>query len=382
MTKYRWNPYVLIKGEKTITFWNDHFNCDRKSRNLLFVLGKGFDVRMNFAIKQITECCPEMQMECMLIDFEESRVSYSHNYKSLVDENMDELSKIVVNKKQLIDRKIVLWKTSGRKRRRIGDRQAALIFKDIEEVTKFSDIIIDISALPRGVYFSLIGKVLSLIDKIEAKVKPNLFVIVAENAEIDKMIIDDGIDNDLNYLYGFGGQIDLSSEIEKPIIWFPILGEDKAPHLSRAYSKITETKNRLFEICPTLPFPSKNPRRSEALIIEYHKLLFDEFGVEPQNIMYVPEQNPFEVYLRLCDAITNYNKSLKVINGCKASISTFSSKLLSIGTLLAAFELKDDIGVGILNVDAEGYRIKSVEDLKKLNEKSELFVTWLTGEPY
>jgi len=379
MTKLRWNPYVLIKGEKTIDFWKNHFsNQDRK---LLFILGKGFDVRMNIAITQIIKYCAKINMDCMLINFEESKSSYSHNYKSLVEENMTQLTRILSNK-NIINKNIGLWKISGRKRRRIGDRQAALVIKSPEEIATYSDIIIDISALPRGVYFSLIGKVLSLIDKNETNIKPNLLVIIAENAEIDNNIIDDGVDTDLNYLYGFGGQIDLSSEIEKPIIWFPILGEDKVPHLSRAYSKITETKKRLFEICPTLPFPSKNPRRSDALIIEYHKLLFDEFGVEAQNIMYVPEQNPFEAYIKLSDAIKNYNKSLRVITGCRASISTFSSKLLSIGALLTAYDLKDEIGVGILNVDAEGYRINNIEVLKKLNEKSELFVTWLTGEPY
>jgi hypothetical protein len=56
--------------------------------------------------------------------------------------------------------------------------------------------------------------------------------------------------------------------------------------------------------------------------------------------------------------------------------------LLSIGSLLTAYDLKDEIGVGVLNVDAEGYKINNLEDLKKLNKKSEVFVTWLTGEPY
>lgn len=379
MTKLRWNPYVLIKGDKTQDFWKDHFN--NQNRSLLFILGKGFDFRMNIAIKQLSECCPKILMNVLLIDFEESKSSSSHLYKPLVDENRAELSAIIPSNK-LTEKKIALWKTTGRKRRRIGDRQAALIIKSFEEIAPYTDIVIDISALPRGVYFSLIGKVLSLIDKNESNIKPNLFVTVAENTEVDNNISDDGVDMDLDYLHGFGGQIDLSSEIEKPIIWFPILGEDKAAHLRRAYSKTTETKNRLFEICPTLPFPSKNPRRSDALIMEYHKLLFDEFGIESQNIIYVPEQNPFEAYVILCNTIINYNKSLRVINGCKASISALSSKLLSIGALLAAYDLKDEIGVGVLNVDADGYKINNVEDIRKLKEKSELFVTWLTGEPY
>jgi hypothetical protein len=116
-------------------------------------------------------------------------------------------------------------------------------------------------------------------------------------------------------------------------------------------------------------------------------LLFDELRIEPQNLLYVPEQNPFEVYRNLYNAISNYNKTLNIINGCKAAISTFSSKLLSLGALLTAYELnsldeESKIGVGILNVDTNGYKIQKIEDLVSLNEETELFLLWLTGEPY
>ena len=68
---------------------------------------------------------------------------------------------------------------------------------------------------------------------------------------------------------------------------------------------------------------------------------------------------------------------------CKTVLSTFSSKLLSIGTLMAAYELKSkDIGVGVLNVDSHGYKIDDGIDLKIMREESNLFVIWLTGEPY
>ena len=73
----------------------------------------------------------------------------------------------------------------------------------------------------------------------------------------------------------------------------------------------------------------------DALLIEYHQLLFDEATkYEGQNIIYVPEQNPFEVYRTLSQTITDYNETLAVVKGCDIVISTFSSKLLSIGALL------------------------------------------------
>ena len=225
----------------------------------------------------------------------------------------------------------------------------------------------------------MIGKLLTLIDAINGQNKPNLMVTVAENPEFDTAIQDDTPDEDLTFLHGFSGEIDRSSaEQGEPVIWMPILGEGKLFHIQKAYNYLAPS-----EMCPVLPFPSRNARRPDELIIKYHSFLFDEIGIEKQNIMYVPEQNPFEAYRILSTAIQNYYKSLKPIGECKTVLSTFSSKLLSIGTLLVAYELKSkDIGVGVLNVDSLGYKIDPDIDLQKMRADSKLFVIWLTGEPY
>lgn len=375
MNGLRWDPSVLIRGDKTSVFWKSHFNSTRRSA--LFILGKGFDVRMNIAIKELIKSCPSIKLECWLIEFDEGTGSNSNKYLKHVQENVKELGACLTGK-QIITKKIALWNSRVKgKRKRIGDRQAAQILESYEQIEQFTDIIIDISALPRGVYFSLVGKFLTFIDNYAKDKKPNLFVVVSENADIDSKIKEKGIDEDVGYLHGFGGTLELTSESEEPVIWFPILGEDKVEHLDKAYTHI-----RPNEICPVLPFPSKNPRRSDALIKDYYQLLFDRLNIESQNIMYVPEQNPFEAYIRLTNAIRNYNISLQALDGCKAVISTFSSKLLSIGSLLTAYELIDEIGVGVLNVDSQGYDIDSFDDLRSMKENSELFVIWLIGDAY
>ncbi|MFC0318746.1 hypothetical protein [Olivibacter oleidegradans] len=375
INKLRWDPSVFVRGKNTVNFWKEHFSS--RDRKPLFILGKGFDVRMNIALKCLLEASPETEMECWLIEFEEGLGSNSHKYQPYVDENLKELYEII-DPSKVSSKKIALWNSKSKtKKKRIGDRQAAHILSSIDQIKDFTDIIIDISALPRGVYFSLVGKFLTFIDTYLEEKVPNLFVVVSENASIDVKIKEKGIDEDVGYLHGFGGTLELSSLSDEPVIWFPILGEDKNEHLERAHSHINPN-----EICPVLPFPSKNPRRSDALIKDYHQLLFDKLSIEPQNLMYVPEQNPFEAYGRLIKAIINYNKSLRSLGGCKAVISTFSSKLLSIGTLLTAYELIGCIGVGVLNVDSQGYEIEDFEELKMLKESSELFVIWLTGDPY
>lgn len=379
MSKLRWDSYVLLKGEdKVKSFLTSHLKED--NRKVLFILGKGFDVRMNTGIKLVSDNFKAGKVDCILIEFDEGQGSTSNNYKSHVDSNISELSKLI--NLDIQTKKISLWKGRGRNRRRIGDREAANIISTYEDINSYTDIIVDISALPRGIYFSLLGKLLTLIDKnkVNNKELHNLFVLTSENAKIDQVTKEDDPDDDLRFSHGFGGGLELTSD--HPIIWFPILGENKLKNIDKAHNKINP-----HEICPLLPFPSKDPRRSDTLLIEYHQLLFDELRIEPQNILYVPEQNPFEVYRNLAMAIDNYNETLSIINGCKAAISTFSSKLLSIGALITAYELNNregsnKIGVGVLNVDSKGYRIEDETELETLKNESELFLTWLTGEPY
>jgi hypothetical protein len=376
MKENRWNPYVLLQDETVKELWSSHFH--EQNKKVLFILGKGFDVRMNLGIQSLLSICPNIDLDCLLIELDEGKDSSSHNLKDLVEENLAEITSLL-NGKTIFKRELKLWTTTGKKKVKIGDREASNVIEKYDDIKDYTDIIVDISALPRGVYFSLIGKLLTLIDKYSNN-KQNLFVCIAENAEIDGLTKEKATEGDVNYLHGFGGGIEVTSEMDKPLVWFPILGEEKLGHVRKAFGKITETKNRLYEICPTFPFPSKDPRRSDAILIEYHELLFDELLIEPQNIMYISERNPFEAYIQLSDAIRNYKKSLEIINGCKAAISNFSSKLLSIGTLLAAYENREDIGV--LNVDSQGYDYVDKNEVIKMKLDSELFVTWLTGEPY
>lgn len=376
MEENRWNPYVLFQDDTVKELWSSHFQ--EQNKKVLFILGKGFDVRMNLGIQSLLRTVPDIQLDCLLIAMDEGKDSTSLNLKDLVEENIIELTGLL-NGRTIINKDLKVWTTKGKKKVKIGDREASKLIETYNEIKEYTDIIVDISALPRGIYFSLIGKLLTLIDKYSRNYQ-NLFICIAENAEIDGLTKEKATEGDVSFLHGFGGGIEVTSEMDKPLLWFPILGEEKLDHVKRGFGKITEAKNRLYEICPTFPFPSKDPRRSDAILIEYHELLFDELGIEPQNIMYISERNPFEAYIQLSNAIKNYKKSLEIINGCKAAISNFSSKLLSIGTLLAAYENREDIGV--LNVDSQGYDYVDKNEVKRMKSDSELFVTWLTGDPY
>ncbi len=340
-------------------------------------MGEGFDFRMNLGIQSITKNCPDLDINCYLIKYDEGKSSTSRKYKPQVKENLEVLHSLLPADK-IIDKKIDLWSSEGSKKKRVGDQNVAAIFKNQALFESYTDIIVDISALPRGVYFSLIGQIQAMLDEYYGESLINFFIITAENANLDSQTKEFLPDSELSFVYGFKGGSELTSD-KKQTIWLPILGEGTAHQIRAAYEKIKPN-----EICPVLPFPSKDPRRSDALLIEYHQLLFDELDIEGHNIIYVPEQNPFEVYRTLSQTIRDYNETLAVLKGCDIVISTFSSKLLSIGALLCAYEFKalSSIKVGILNVDSSGYEIDQAALEKNIVNHSELFLIWLAGEPY
>src|SRR5580765_4416420 len=159
-TQLKWNPYVLMKNDECSAFFQNHFTEERK---LLFIMGKGFDFRMNMALSKVVQSCPNIKVTCFLIDFEEGKSSSSKKYLPLVKENFEELKKLV-GESNIQIKSVELWKTSGKKKRRVGDKSVSDLFSQYNDLKNFSDIIVDVSALPRGIYFSLIGKLLSLIE--------------------------------------------------------------------------------------------------------------------------------------------------------------------------------------------------------------------------
>jgi len=108
--------------------------------------------------------------------------------------------------------------------------------------------------------------------------------------------------------------------------------------------------------------------------------LFDRLRVEPRNFIYAAENNPFEVYREVYRTVWQYDHSLMSLGPCQVAISALSSKLLSIGALLAAYELKER-DVGVAHVESQGYHMErqlSTEELKN----TELTTLWIAGDCY
>jgi hypothetical protein len=254
------------------------------------------------------------------------------------------------------------------------------LFQNLADFSPYTDVVLDISAMPRTVCLPLIGKVLHMLDEARrcdpGSPRFNFHLLVGESPDLDNAIREEGVEDDASYMHPFTGGLDRESSAEQPKIWIPLLGEGQRLQFERIYGLV-----RPDEICPVLPSPARNPRRSDNLVAEYRDLLFDRLLVEPRNFIYADERNPFEVYRQVGGAITDYQRSLGPLGGAKFVLSALSSKLMSVGALLVAYEMKSaNIPVGMAHVGCHGYIIDETPASAPVHARVELFGLWLAGE--
>ena len=350
MNGLRWDPYILKGGNHFDDFWGEYLRLEK--RDVLYVLGKGFDPRMCNGIERLYNLSGEGKRDCLLIEFVEGPESPSRQYQPLVQANADKLHGLITKKGEIHTETIQMWKDDGIRKRRIGSYSAGNVMNAIK-IDGYSDIVIDISAMPQSIYFPLIGSCLSLIDQ-NKNCKINIHIIVCENVELDKGIEDNGIDDKAYYIHGFSGGMENEATEGIPKIWIPILGEGSTPKLEKIYNFVSPD-----EICPVLPSPSKNPRQGDDILLGYRELIFDQWRIETRNIIYSSEQNPFEAYRQICRTVDHYERALETLGGCKFAVTSVSSKLISLGALLAAYELKKrGKSIGLAYVEAQGYEMR------------------------
>ncbi len=352
-------------------FWESLLKS--RNRDILFVVGRGFDPRMCEAVERVLSLGGPGKRDCVIVEFDEGETSPSRLHDELLKQNTDALERMFLGKGAIADKQVKMWSEDGR--RRIGSRGAAEVFLSPTDFAGYSDILVDISALPRSLYIPMLAKLLHLVDGLGQTQAPNLHVLATDNPVLDQEITAEGLNDDAAYIHGFESGIEREATADVPKIWMPILGEGKLGHFDRIYNLVAPD-----EIAPIIPFPCMNPRRSDDLILEYRRHIFDTHRIEPSNFIYVPERNPFGVYREIRSAVQHYSNSLRTLGGCKVVLSALSSKLLSLGALLAAYELKRaDHAVGIAHVHSQGYNMRTPPARANVGE---IFEVWVAGEPY
>ena len=359
----------MITSDNFETFWETHITKEQK---ILFILGHGFDPRMCLGLKKISEIFAG-QIDLHVIKYGDK--TKTELITEMFEKNNQELLSLISSKIRLEELSL---KTTSKNKTTAEARKITEMFSDIADFEKYSDVILDISALPTRLYFPLCGKILHILDHANNREKiPNFHVVVSENQLIDSKIQEIEVENRANYLYSFTA--DLGKEADtKPNVWIPLLGENTDIHLAKIQTLIDPV-----EICPLFPSPSVNPRRGDDLILEYVDL-FSKFQVETRNFVYGAEQNPFEAYRQIMETIHRYPAVFVSQGGCRIALSALTSKLLSLSAFLVATEMKNNknLSVGIAHISAKTYEIDPTIQNEKLINKSKLFSVWMAGTCY
>jgi len=256
----------------------------------------------------------------------------------------------------------------------------------LQHVTDQTDIILDISSLPRVAYFAIMTGILQRLIQNKKAPNPlaangvNFQVLVGEDAALDGKIRSEDPDNDLVVIPGFSSALHAESVQDWPLVWFPVLGENRMNQLQKVMESIPSNA----EICPVLPQPSSDLRRADRLLVEYKGPLFDVRQTPISNVLYAHERHPFEAYRQILGAMNRYRESMGILGGCRVVVTPLGSKLITLGAGLACFEVRptevsENFGIAVPYAQPTRYDV-TTEALS--SSKSEISTLVLTGEAY
>jgi hypothetical protein len=365
----RWDPYILQKDDEFRAFWQAHLA--ERERRVAIVAGLGFDPRASYVSQHVRAAGGKGSRDLFLVCYDNGQAD-ADVLKPLVDKNDQALQEVLKGHGKIERLQLNI---RGERGRLASGPQTQKLMRGKPEIADYDDIIIDISAMPRMIAMTLVSFFIGELDarKAAGKPVPNLHIGVAESVALDLEVAEEGLEEEVVNVPGFTGRISAES-ISNPKVWLPVLGEGQSIRLKRIYDKLLPD-----EICPVIPFPSRDPRRGDRLIEEYRQILFEEYGVDPRNIVYASEFNPFEAYRRIVKTIERYREALGELGSCRVVISPLSTKLLSIGALLAAYDLQQhrtgQFHVGIHYVEAGSYRPPAAASVP-----SDLSGLWILGE--
>lgn len=364
----RWDPYVFRRGPEFELFWRAHLA--ERQRNVLLIAGLGFDPRAPDISRALRTYGGAGRRDLWLLCYDNEQ-QITPDQQKLVHANRAAFEDLFAQDGEL-DRLEIAMRTDRGRSATCANTKTAISRPDI--LFGYDDVVIDISAMPRMIALMTVAQLLALFDAREDPPAPNLHVTASESLGQNPAAAEEELDEDVITLAGFSGRLDAES-LRNPKIWMPILGEGQGIRLSRIFEKVQPD-----EICPVIPFPSREPRRGDRIIEGHQRILFDEFRVEPRNILYASEYNPFEAYRQVFNAIDRYRAALVELEDCRVFVSPLSSKLLSIGALLACYDQKAQrtgrFHVGMPYVEAAAYG-PSVGGPEAEREFSTM---WLTGE--
>jgi len=361
LSDLRWSDYVLAHdGDGRI---EQLWQAAGAKRRVVYVMAEGFDPRTITGLRRFLASGTFEHVLIIAIALPATKHDLA---LKLAGENIAERTALVTKHNAQL---VTIPYPQVSEPRAAGKR----IAHSLIQAGHFADahhVVLDVSAMPTSIYFALAGGILAHCE--QAGKGQEVQIVVCDNPSMDAAITNVGTAA-ADAIGGFSNGLDLEAGSKQVRIWAPVLGHGEAVAL-RAIRDRLEAR----EICPVLPFPAADPRRGDDLALGYRQLLFEEMQVNAGDIIYADERNPFDLYRTLSRLNAKFTETLRPLGEVKVILSAHSSKLLSLGVLLAAYEH----GLPVVSAPPTTWSLAPDFDREQLSKHDHLVCLWIDGSPY
>ena len=224
----RWGNHYLCPPAEFDEFWQTY--TEAGTRSCLLIAGRGFDPRTLEAPRALVHSGLEIVAASLIHLIDRYNPSHPASQSEAAQRNENAFRALIGSSSVSVE-SVVTRTSDGLV---TGGQQAYNSYADFNPES-YTDVIVDITALPTSIYFPLIGTLLRIHDETQAAW--NLHCVVCENAQMDHAIRPEGGDR-AELMYGFTGGLGQASQEDQLIVWAPVLGENQADSLRKIASVI------------------------------------------------------------------------------------------------------------------------------------------------
>lgn len=351
----RWENCIAHRGTEAETFLAKFFG--ERRRSVLLVGGAGFDPR---ALEVARRLAAASGKRLKAIFLRERRPDPRKAFLEIANHNVQNLLKTVEGAR-VVDVQIFASDLAV-----IGGREAARLAGEVD-LHSLTDVVVDASALSRGVVFPLVRVLLERVPEV-----CNLHLVVTHEPKTDEAIVTVGCERPTT-IHGFKGTLGQESFANAAVLWLPQLVLGQVSVLRQIYNAIQPSPH---DVCPILPFPAVDQRAVDSLLIEY-RVELGAWEVDPRDVVYADESDPLDLYRTILRMDSARKRIFQETGGSQIVLSPVGSKVLSFGALMAAIE-RD---FPVIYVEAVDYEIDE-HRVGSEAARGEIVHLWLKGEAY
>jgi hypothetical protein len=353
----RWDPCVDHRGESVREFLRTHFGAP--DRRCCLVAGVGSDPRSIMTARILADVLGDRLSAVFL---PEVRPAPSRKAVESTERGFGQVKELNCTAQfapidvLASDNAVVA-----------GRNAVAAMQRQNQFFANVTDIVVDMTALSIGTSFPIVRYLLEFAESQLARIV-NLHVVVASLPEADERR--HHVSNDVTSLvHGFHGTLHHDASVGSAKLWLPQLSIAKKEELDRIYMS-----ESFDDVCPILPFPSRDPRMGDVIIEHFLNQIEHGWGVDARNFVYASEEDPLDVYRTILE-IDEQRKPVFEERGSIVVLSPLGTKAVALGALMAAIERSLPV------VYVEAIRLLTPKE-STVDQEPQLLHVWLHGEAY